>query len=135
MYTLMSKPVGELFAQLRQRAEASRYCVRELAKICGISPRHFERVFKKRFQTTPKKWIFAYRMTRAAELLQKGSAIKDVAYRLYYRDTSQFSRAFKKFHGCKPSEYRNLQTCPVQTEPLDYEDPQMLKTTARSFPL
>ena len=46
-------------------------------------------------------------MTRAAELLRDGStAVSEVARAVGYRQPAQFSKAFRRHHGCPPSEMR-----------------------------
>lgn len=61
------------------------------------------------FQTHLRESVAAYhtrvRMERAGQLLkEKAVAVKEVAYELGYRHPNDFSRAFKKFSGRKPSQ-------------------------------
>ena len=47
------------------------------------------------------------RMTRAAELLATtGLTVREVGYRVGYRQPAQFAKAFNRVHGASPSRYR-----------------------------
>ncbi|PWU09576.1 MAG: AraC family transcriptional regulator [Verrucomicrobia bacterium] len=89
--------------------EKSRYSVKELADLCGICPRHFERLFKAHYGMTPHAWLDECRQTRALALLLAGKPIKDVAGELHYSDAFHFSRAFHQFHGFPPGRQPALQ--------------------------
>lgn len=39
-------------------------------------------------------------------LMQTNKTISEIAYSLGYQYPQYFSRAFKKFEGCSPNEYR-----------------------------
>lgn len=42
-------------------------------------------------------------------LLRPGTTISDIAYRLGYREVANFVRAFKTWHGCTPTAWRQKQ--------------------------
>jgi len=88
-----------------RRADAARYCVKTLAQHCEVSVRTLRRFLCEKFGICPRQWMLELRMQRAAERLSEGARVKEAADGARYDDTSQFSRAFKAFHGCAPSEY------------------------------
>ena len=48
-------------------------------------------------------------MENAAELLKKGSSVKEAADLCGYADPFNFSRMFKKAYGVSPSQWRKKQ--------------------------
>ena len=46
-------------------------------------------------------------MTRAAEMLTaRGLTVREVAHRVGYRQPAQFAKAFRRYQGVAPSDYR-----------------------------
>lgn len=82
-------------------------CVTRIARTVGMSSSHFIREFKRTYGTTPKQYSQDVIMRRAAALMSRtdGSA-KEAAFLLGYDDPSSFSRAFMKYHGVSPADYR-----------------------------
>ena len=79
----------------------------ELAKLCGLSERHFFRRFKAATGFSPINWLRRERISFAqAKLLENGSSIKQIADEVGYNDVFFFSRDFKRHTGSCPSEYR-----------------------------
>ena len=79
----------------------------ELAKLCGLSERHFFRRFKEATGFSPINWLRRERINFAqAKLLENGSSIKQIADQAGYNDVFFFSRDFKRHTGSCPSEYR-----------------------------
>lgn len=81
--------------------------VSQLAEMTYLSPRHFTRIFKDYFQTTPMNYITNCRLQRARLLLAgKDYSITQVANECGFSDSNYFARQFKKAFGVSPSEYR-----------------------------
>lgn len=81
--------------------------VSQLAEMTYLSPRHFTRIFKEYFQTTPMNFITNCRLQRARLLLaEKNCSITQVANESGFSDSNYFARQFKKAFGVSPSEYR-----------------------------
>jgi AraC family transcriptional regulator of adaptative response / methylphosphotriester-DNA alkyltransferase methyltransferase len=77
-----------------------------VARSIATSRRQLQRVFGER-RTSFREELQRVRMTRAAELLrQGGTPISKVARLVGYRQPAQFSKAFRRHHGCPPSEMR-----------------------------
>jgi AraC family transcriptional regulator len=81
-----------------------------LAELADLSLYHFARAFKLSFGVPPHRYHMARRMDRARNLLQ-GSALSvtQIGIQIGFRDTSSFTRAYRKFAGVAPSEYRRHQ--------------------------
>ena len=75
----------------------------------GFNPSYFSRTFK---EETGKKFIeylTDLRMQESQKLLSETDLpISRIAEMAGYRDDKYFSRAFKKYSGLKPKEYRKL---------------------------
>ncbi|MGI9285757.1 MAG: response regulator transcription factor [Pseudomonadales bacterium] len=86
---------------------AERISGSEIAGLTEMSSRHFRRVFYKHYGTTFQAYITQERMEEAARLLENPDIpVADVANSVGYRDTSYFSRMFRKHHGSCPTAFR-----------------------------
>jgi PAS domain S-box-containing protein len=78
-----------------------------LAAKLGLSVSQFERQFKKRFATTPLKYLIQVRINAACELLTTtGQAIAAIALGTGFYDQSHFTNQFLRLKGMSPSRYR-----------------------------
>lgn len=81
--------------------------VRYLANEVGLSVRQLERHFSRALQTTPMKHYRRLRIERAHRLLQQTDlAIADVAAASGFQSLEHFSRVYRQYYGCAPSEDR-----------------------------
>lgn len=79
----------------------------DLAKSCLMSRHAFLQAFKNTTGTTPYGWLSAQRMEAARGLLLTPKvSIVDVATACGYATQSQFTRAFKSYHGESPGVWR-----------------------------
>ena len=79
----------------------------DLAQKCFYNPSYFSRTFKQKFGMSPIEYITKERITRAAKLLADPSlSMEDIAEQCGFGDKSSLYRAFEKYFGCSPSEYR-----------------------------
>jgi AraC family transcriptional regulator len=78
-----------------------------LAELVDLSPYHFARAFKQSFGAPPHRYHMAHRMDRARSLLQRSSlSVTQIGIQLGFRETSSFTRAFRKLTRLTPTEYR-----------------------------
>jgi AraC-like DNA-binding protein len=80
---------------------------RDLARLCGCSPRHFNRLFQEHFGESPRSRQAGLRLLKARELLANSERrIMQVALDSGYRSMSLFNRLFKRQFGMSPSAWR-----------------------------
>ncbi|GKU23736.1 helix-turn-helix domain-containing protein [Clostridium folliculivorans] len=82
--------------------------LKDLADKAELSVRHFNRIFKENYKTTPIKYVLRLRIQYACLLLRKSKfTISDIAYESGFDDSNYFTRQFKKVMGTSPKEYRS----------------------------
>jgi AraC family transcriptional regulator len=78
-----------------------------LAELVDLSLFHFARAFKQSFGVPPHRYHSARRMDRARSLLQMPTlSVTQIGAQTGFRETSSFTRAFRRFMGVTPTEYR-----------------------------
>jgi AraC family transcriptional regulator len=78
-----------------------------LAELVNLSLFHFARAFKQSFGVPPHRYHSDRRMDRARSLLQRPAlSVTEIGVQTGFRETSSFTRAFRKFSGLTPTEYR-----------------------------
>lgn len=79
-----------------------------VAEHFGMSPWYFSKVFGKKVGIQFSQYLLNIRMEEAAYLLKNTNLkIYEVATRVGYNNTDQFSRMFKKVIGKSPKDYKN----------------------------
>jgi transcriptional regulator GlxA family with amidase domain len=79
----------------------------DIARRVASSRRQLQRAYSEIGDTTFRDHLTGIRMQRAAELLTaRGLTVREVAYRVGYRQPAQFAKAFRRQHGVSPSDYR-----------------------------
>jgi AraC family transcriptional regulator len=80
-----------------------------LAELSGLSLYHFARAFTQSFGVPPHRYHMARRMDCARKLLRKLTlSVTEIGIQTGFRETSSFTRAFRRFTGLTPTEYRRL---------------------------
>jgi AraC family transcriptional regulator len=78
-----------------------------LAELVDLSVFHFARAFTQSFGMPPHRYHMARRMDFARSLLQMPAlSVTQIGIQIGFRETSSFTRAFRKFTGLTPTEYR-----------------------------
>ncbi|MFF2887978.1 helix-turn-helix domain-containing protein [Paenibacillus sp. NPDC057967] len=79
----------------------------QLAKVAGISTRHFMRLFKKKYGYSAIDYLAVYRIEQAQRLMRSGvsNRLKDIARYVGYQDDLYFRRKFKQISGVPPAEF------------------------------
>ncbi len=77
-----------------------------LAAAVGMSPYHFQRVFKARLGVTPKQYAMSLRRRRAAAALQESESVTDAIYDAGYGSGGHFYGESDDTLGMTPTAYR-----------------------------
>jgi AraC family transcriptional regulator len=78
-----------------------------LAELVDLSLYHFARAFRQSFGVPPHRYHMARRMVRAQNLLHRSALpVTQIGLQIGFRETSSFTRAYRKFAGVTPSEFR-----------------------------
>lgn len=97
----------KLVAEFIDAHIAEKISLARLAKIAGLSRYHFARVFKQTFGVPPHRYHMERRMERAKNLLlQSTLPVTQIALRVGFRETSSFTRAYRRYAGIAPSGCR-----------------------------
>jgi AraC family transcriptional regulator len=81
-----------------------------LAELVDLSLFHFARAFTQSFGVPPHRYHMARRMDRVRSLLRKRAlTVTEIGVQAGFRETSSFTRAFRRFTGLTPTEYRHHQ--------------------------
>jgi AraC family transcriptional regulator len=81
-----------------------------LAELVDLSLYHFARVFAQSFGVPPHRYHMARRMERAKGLLQRPvPSVTQIGIQIGFREASSFTRAFRRFTGLTPIEFRRQQ--------------------------
>ncbi len=80
----------------------------KLAGLVDMDIKKFAYVFHKYVGVYPIDYLIQHRMSRARVMLAtSNSSIRNIAESIGYGDSHYFSRLFKKYTGCTPSEFRS----------------------------
>jgi transcriptional regulator GlxA family with amidase domain len=78
-----------------------------LARIAGVSPRHFSRSFRRTFGETPHQYLLTRRIERARYLLRTTDMrVGDVCLDVGWGSVGSFTTTFRRHVGVSPTEYR-----------------------------
>ncbi len=78
-----------------------------LSEIGHFSPFHFHRIFKTLTGETVNAYVTRKRLESAAlDLMHKPSSIAEIARKYGFNDNATFTRAFNKFFGSSPTNFR-----------------------------
>jgi ABC-type Fe3+-hydroxamate transport system substrate-binding protein len=78
-----------------------------LAKVAGMSTRHFMRLFKKRYGCGAIDYLAVFRIKQAQQLMRLGgqNRLRDIARHVGYHDDVYFRRKFKQISGMPPAAF------------------------------
>lgn len=77
-----------------------------VARAACLSLFHFHRGFTRAFQETPHSYLTGLRLTRARDMIERGSAVLEACVAVGFSSPSAFSRLFRARFGQAPSEVR-----------------------------
>ena len=78
--------------------------VSQVAREVFISEVYLRKLFVKKINITPSRYILNTRMKRAQDLAREKIPVKEIARLVGYADIYQFTRAYKNFFGYSPSK-------------------------------
>lgn len=83
------------------------YTVKMFAQQFCTTEKYLIRVFKEAYGVTPYHYLYQKRIEAAQRLLTNTNlSVKDITAKLYFANSSCFSKAFRKYTGLSPSAYR-----------------------------
>lgn len=98
--------INRVFVYIDQNLEGD-LSLNTLADIAFFSPFHFHRVFKYITQETLKEYVTRKRIEKSAsDLLHTSMPVLEIALRYGFGEPSSYSRAFKKYYGCSPTQFK-----------------------------
>jgi AraC-like DNA-binding protein len=86
---------------------ASDLSLDDIAHRVASSRRQLQRAYAEIGNSTFRDHLTEVRMRKAAEMLATRSlTVREVAHRVGYRQPAQFAKAFRRYQGVAPSDYR-----------------------------
>lgn len=122
-----SEPAGDLIARAQAYISlhyTQNLTLAEVADSMSVSYSHFSHLFRKTLGMTFPAYLLRMRMEKAAAYLQDPDlSITQIAEKVGYEDANHFSRAFKRYTGRNPSDYRRSQlNMPNTPESFDIDE-------------
>ena len=100
---------------------SDRISVAELARAVNMSRWRFCHVFKREMSLSPSVYIGTLRMLAAEKMLrQTFLSVKEIRAELGNLDRTHFSRAFKKYRGLTPAQFRKRLVNNIHTATTQY---------------
>lgn len=118
---LADPPIARAFAEMASCPSAP-HTVQSLSQAVGLSRSAFMARFSAALGESPMSLLRRVRMRHAAALLAANAlSVYQVALNAGYQSRSSFTRAFRRYYGSDPAEYRArarraLSDCAVSTE-------------------
>ena len=90
-----------------EREYASELSLDDIARRVASSRRQLQRAYAEIGRTTFRDHLTRVRMERAAEMLAARTlTVREVAHRVGYRQPAQFAKAFRRYRGVAPSDFK-----------------------------
>ena len=90
---------------LRER-HAEDWTLEAMAAEAGLSPFHFQRMFRTSLGLSPQTYLDDCRIAEAKRLIRTGTPLAEAALAVGYCHQSHFTRAFRKATGTTPGAWR-----------------------------
>jgi AraC family transcriptional regulator len=99
-----------LVAEYIEQHLAEEISILALANLAKLSTHHFARAFRHSFGLPPHRYHMIRRMNRARDLLLRSTLpVTQIGVQIGFRETSSFTRAYRRYSGITPSEFRRQQ--------------------------
>lgn len=79
-----------------------------LADMTGFSKVYFSKLFKKLTGTNVTEYVNFVRICKATELMDSTYTFSEIAYKVGFSSLAYFSKTFKKYRHCAPSDYKKM---------------------------
>jgi AraC family transcriptional regulator of adaptative response / methylphosphotriester-DNA alkyltransferase methyltransferase len=90
-----------------ERDYASELSLDDIARRVASSRRQLQRAYAEIGRTTFRDHLTRTRMERAADMLAARTlTVREVAHRVGYRQPAQFAKAFRRYRGVAPSDFK-----------------------------
>ncbi len=99
--------VEEVCKYIDQKCLQATFSLGEVSEYFHISSSYLSQIFKKELGYSPLDYVQKKRLTVAKQQLDKGASVRDAAIAAGYYDTRPMIRAFRRYEGITPSEYRS----------------------------
>src|SRR3954464_1866876 len=94
-------------AEIVDREYASDLSLDDIARRVASSRRQLQRAYAEIGETTFRDHLTRVRMQKAADMLAtRALTVREVAHRVGYRQPAQFAKAFRRYQGVAPSDFR-----------------------------
>lgn len=102
---------------IQENIEDQFFGLDKLVFLVGTSKTQLYKNLKELYGMTPGELIKKIRMEFAAETLfeDKHSHISEIAYKVGFNDPSYFTKCFRKYFGCTPSDFVSKKTSSPET--------------------
>ena len=94
-------------------------CLPELAAYAGVSPFHFQRLFKEFFGASPNERQRSLRLHAAKQILEQGMGVTEACFDVGFQSPSSFARFFKREFGVSPSRISQHRTSSATGDPAE----------------
>ncbi len=102
--------IQDLKAKLESNLSDENFALPELCRAIGISRSQLFRKMKTLVNDAPSRFIRAYRLQRAKQLLETTDLqVSEIAYRVGYKDPAYFSHSFQEEFGVTPGTVRRVE--------------------------
>jgi AraC family transcriptional regulator len=99
--------INRVFEFIDENLESDLSSLNAVSEIAFFSPFHFHRVFKFITEETLNEYITRRKIEKSVlDLLHKNISTTEIAHKIGFSDNSSFSRAFKKYYGISPTEFK-----------------------------
>lgn len=100
------EPVARVIERMHERY-GENLSSRDWARIAGMSPSTFDRLFRQLVETSPRQYFLRVRVEAACRrLAETHDPIATVAVACGFHDHAHFTRTFRRIMGQTPSQYR-----------------------------
>ncbi len=95
----------KLLSTVEEHIDDPLFSVDQLAEKMNVSPSQLYRKLKALINQSTQQFIRSVRMERAIKLLKEDTGtVSEIAWKVGFEDPGYFSKVFKKYFGCLPSE-------------------------------